>query len=118
MTSDDRRANGPRREEDLITARLDDHIDRFDEHLAHFERFEQNANEQWAELMDVLEGPQVKHLDGTVVRTGGVLDQINQIDKRLSNGGIKIKIPAGAWIAIVVAVIAGLFQIGTALVGG
>ena len=71
-------------------------------------------------ILDVLMGPEQLRMDGTKkrVKEDGLVNKVENTDNRLANGGIKIKLPIGAWFAIFIAVIAGLFQIGAALVGG
>jgi len=110
MTTEDRRDGNGRRDADGITAKLDDHIERF-------EKFETHANERWDQLLHILEGPEIRHLDGSVERDGGVLKEVRDINAIIANGGVRIKLPVGVWAAITVAVISGLFTIAAAVIG-
>ena len=110
MTTDERRDGNGRRVADQITVKLDEHIERFNE-------FETHANERWDQLLHILEGPEIRHLDGTVERVGGVLNEVRDIKTVLANGGVKIKLPVGVWAAIVVAVVSGMFTVAAAVIG-
>jgi len=110
VTTEDRRNGNGRRTTDKIVATLDEHIERFNE-------FEIHSNERWDQLLHILEGPTIRHLDGTVERIGGVLDEIRDIKTVLANGGVRIKLPVGVWAAITVAVISGVFTVAAAVIG-
>jgi hypothetical protein len=63
---------------------------------------------------DALLGTPELQMDGTVVRLeDGLVSQMGQIQKQLSNGGVKVKIPKSVWAAILAAIISGVFQILT-----
>lgn len=66
-------------------------------------------------LVAVLEGEQRIMPSGTVTRTGGLISEVENLTKKLSNGGIKIKIPPPVWAAVVVAIITGLFNVWAAM---
>ena len=66
-------------------------------------------------LVAVLEGEQRIMPSGSVTRTGGLINEVAQLTKKLSNGGIKIKIPPAVWVAIVVAIITGAFNVWAAI---
>ena len=110
MTTDERRNGNGRRDADELTAKLDEHIQRFD-------KFETHANERWDQLLHILEGPEIRHLDGSIERSGGLLDEIKDINAVIANGGVRIKLPPAVWGAIGVAVISGLFTIAAAVIG-
>ncbi len=97
------RRNGERRNDDqTLSAKLDAHIHDFD---------------AFQERIDVgLLGTEDLQMDGTVVRTGGLVDQVQAIDERLANGGVRVKLPVTAWVAIIVAIVAGVAQVLAALV--
>jgi len=108
--TDDRRDGNGRRTTDEINTKLDAHIERFTE-------FEGMVAAQWSDLLEILEGPEVKRLDGSTKRSGGVLDDLSDIKHQLSNGGVKIKLPAGVWAAIGVAIVSGMFTVAAAVIG-
>jgi hypothetical protein len=65
---------------------------------------------------DALLGTPELQMDGTVVRLeDGLVSQMGQIQKQLSNGGVKVKIPKSVWAAIMAAIISGVFQVVTAV---
>lgn len=85
-----------------------------------------------AQIIDVLEGPEKPRPFGQPpTRDDGLVDavaiiqatqvtqgrDISAIKETLGNGGIKIKIPPGAWVAIIVAIITGLFNIAAVFAG-
>ncbi len=105
----DRRDGNGRRVTDEINAKLDAHIERFTE-------FEGIVTAQWSDLLDILEGPEQRSLDGSVERSGGVLEDIGDIKHQLSNGGVKVRLPVGVWAALILAVVGGAFTIIAALV--
>lgn len=78
--------------------------------------FEQKAERQWDFLADLLEGAPVRHFDNTVSREGGLIREIDAIRRQLNNGGVRVKLPIGAWVAIVVASIGGFATIISALI--
>jgi len=108
--TDDRRDGNGRRTTDEINTKLDSHIERFTE-------FEEMVAGQWFDLIEILEGPEIRRLDGSTERTGGVLDDLSDIKHQLSNGGVRIKLPVGVWAAISVAIVSGLFTVVAAVVG-
>jgi len=110
MTTEDRREGNGRRMDDEFTAKLDDHIVRFNE-------FEVDANNRWDQLLHILEGPEIRRLDGSVERDGGVLKEVRDINAIIANGGVRIKLPVGVWGAIIVAVLSGIFTVVAAVVG-
>jgi len=110
MTTEDRRDGNGRRDTDELTVTLNEHIDRFN-------AFETDANKRWDQLLHILEGPEIRHLDGSVERVGGVLQEIRDINKVIANGGVRIKLPVGVWAAITVAVISGVFTVAAAVIG-
>ena len=78
------------------------------------------------QIIDILEGPAVPQPFGQpATRNDGLVDavasvkdtqlvqgkDITEIKERLGNGGIKLKLPVGAWVAIAVAIIAGMAQV-------
>ncbi len=69
-------------------------------------------------ILDVLMGSTYTEPDGTVIRrkSEGLVAKVERIDTRLINGGVKVRLPVMAWVAIVVAVIGGGFQIAAALI--
>lgn len=84
------------------------------------------------QIVDILEGPEVKQPFGQpATRSDGLVDAVAQVQtvqtdlskgikeikEGLANGGIKIRLPAAAWIAITIAIIAGVFQVAAAWVG-
>lgn len=86
------------------------------EHIAEFKNFEKKVDSNWEDLTDMLEGKKVTHLGGVQQREGGLLADIDTIKKQLANGGVRIRLPAMAWGAIWVALIAGVFQIVNTLI--
>jgi hypothetical protein len=75
-----------------------------------------------SQIIDILEGPEIAQLGGPPIRNDGLVDKVNTItekvagiEEKLGNGGIKVKLPGPAWVAIVVAIIAGLAQVIAAL---
>ena len=66
-------------------------------------------------LVGVLEGEQKIMPSGLVTRTGGLIEEVANLTRKLSNGGIKIRIPTPVWVAIVVAIITGLFNVWAAV---
>lgn len=67
-------------------------------------------------LIEALEGSPKRLPSGAIERQGGLIAEVAALTKKLSNGGINIKLPVGAWVAIVVAIIAGVFQVIAAIV--
>ena len=61
--------------------------------------------------LDVMLGPH----DAWGVRQGhkGLVSKVDSIKAQLSNGGVRVKLPAGLW-ALLVAITTGLFGIGIA----
>ena len=68
-------------------------------------------------LINVLEGTPRVMPSGRIEYTGGLISEVQAITKAMGNGGVKVKLPAAAWAAIIVAIITGIFNIGSALVG-
>jgi hypothetical protein len=66
---------------------------------------------QVAEIIDVLDGQEHRHLDGTVYREGGMRAQMDSIYDDSQNGGIKTRI--GLWERLFVAAVGA----GGAVVG-
>jgi hypothetical protein len=85
-------------------------------------QLEKNVNQ----IIDVLEGAAVPQLfDQPAVRNDGLVDKVDTlvsdmatVKDALGNGGVKVRLPVGAWVAIVVAVVAGVSQIIAAIAGG
>lgn len=69
-------------------------------------------------LFDALLGQRVQKVDGSVVRDteAGIEHKVDYVYQKVSNGGVRVKLPVGAWVAIVVAIIAGVFQVLAAFV--
>ncbi len=67
-------------------------------------------------LIRVLEGETVTMPSGRIHYEGGLISEVAQLTKKLSNGGIRIKVPVMGWVAIAAAIIAGLFNVWAALV--
>jgi len=70
--------------------------------------------ENQAKFFDVLLGPE----DAWGVRQSeqGMVHKVDRIDETLTNGGVKVRLPVAVWVAVVAAIIAGLFQVVAALV--
>jgi hypothetical protein len=68
-------------------------------------------------LIEVLEGVAVVMPSGVVVREGGLIHEVTQLNKQIGNGGVKIQVPPAVWVAIVVAVISGAFSVWAAIAG-
>jgi len=69
-----------------------------------------------ARIIDVLMGPLDELSNGRKTEEG-LVAKVEKIDSRLTNGGVKIRLPAAAWAAIGVAIIAGAAQVIAAIVG-
>lgn len=65
-------------------------------------------------------GQPILDLEGTYVRDteAGMQHKVDYVYAKVNNGGIKIKLPLGLWVAIVVAVIGLVGNIASALLGG
>jgi hypothetical protein len=66
-------------------------------------------------LINALEGTPRMMPSGTTIREGGLISEVAALTKKLSNGGINIRLPAAAWVAIVVAIITGIFNVWAAI---
>ena len=66
-------------------------------------------------ILDVMLGPEDTW--GVRQTEQGTVYKVERIDNTLRNGGVRIRLPAGAWAAIVIAIIAGIFQVAAALAG-
>lgn len=75
-----------------------------------------HSHDEIIRLIEVLEGKAHLMPSGLVMREGGLISEVAALTKRLSNGGINVKLPVGAWVAIGVAIIAGLAQVAAAIV--
>ena len=66
------------------------------------------------------DGKPILDLDGAPIRRTkeGMDHKVNWMYGEMSNGGIRIKLPPGAWVAIIVAIVTGLFNIAAAVAGG
>lgn len=79
-----------------------------------------HSHEEIHQIIDILEGPAIPQLGGPPERRGGLVDQVaeitttvdstqkkvEQIEKRLSNGGIRINLPTWTkWAAFILTVI-------------
>ncbi len=73
-------------------------------------KLEQNQDR----FLDVLLGPEDTW--GKRQTEKGLVHKVDRIDKTISNGGVRVKLPMGVWVAISVAIIAGVFQVVAALV--
>ena len=93
----DERRNGIRRSEDNNVA-------------LRIEKLEANQDR----FLDVLLG--AEDTWGKRQTETGLVHKVDRIDKTLSNGGVRIKLPGAVWVAIGVAIIAGVFQVIAALV--
>lgn len=69
-------------------------------------------------LIEVLEGKATMMPSGRTLYEGGLISEVHELTKAMRNGGFKIKIPVMGWVAIVAAIIAGAFQVWSALVAG
>jgi len=67
-------------------------------------------------LIDVLEGSPRKMPSGEIVREGGLIAEVSELNRSMRNGGVKIKVPPAVWVAIVVAIITGMFNVWAAFV--
>ncbi len=52
---------------------------------------------------------------GMKYRVDTTSDKVDYMYEKFTNGGIRVQLPRGAWVAIVVAIIAGVFQVVAAL---
>lgn len=68
-----------------------------------------------SKFLDVLLGPEDQW--GVRRNEDGLVHKVDRIDRTLRNGGVRIKLPVGVWVAISVAIIAGSFQVLAAVVG-
>jgi hypothetical protein len=81
-----------------------------------------HSHEELGQIIDILEGPEVRQPFGQPsTRTDGLVDQVESLKQlvagirdTLANGGIRVKLPVGAWVAILVAVIAAIAQVWSA----
>ncbi len=71
-------------------------------------------------LFSTLLGPNEQQLDGSLRRRKeqGMEFKVDAMYQAFTNGGVKIRLPAGAWVAIVVAIIGGVSTVAAALFGG
>lgn len=90
---------------------------KFDAHIERFNDFENEVRDQWSALYDLLEGPELRHLDGTRYRTGGLIADIKDIRKQMANGGVKVKLSPGMW-TVLASMVAGIFGILASLIAG
>lgn len=69
-------------------------------------------------IMEALLGPQRLQMDGSRRRDSeqGMIYKVDFMYEKFSNGGMRVKLPVGAWIAILVAIIAGAAQVVAAFV--
>ena len=93
--------------------------------LAPLEHGHPQIQETVDQIVDILEGPAVPQPfgqpsirnDGLVDKVATITIKIVAIEDSLTNGGIRIRLPVAAWIAIGVAVITGIFQVVAAVAG-
>ncbi len=126
--TDDRREDVRRSEDQSLSGKLDDHIEDFNEFksvlltgefvlpsgITANEAVEEHAalHDGQDRILDVLMGPEVEQMDGTKLRNKslGLVAKVEQIDNRLINGGLKVKLPAGLWalLAVITSSVAGI----------
>ena len=72
-----------------------------------------NLESNQDKFMDVLLGPE----DAWGVRKSdkGLVGKVERIDHTLTNGGVRVKLPAGLWV-LLAAITTGLFGVGIALI--
>jgi len=131
--TDDRREDMRRSDDQSLAGKLDDHIEDFNELKSVLLTGEFvlpsgiTANEAVEEhvalhdgqdrILDVLMGPEVEQMDGSKLRNKslGLVAKVEQIDNRLVNGGLKVKLPAGLW-ALLIAITSSLAGIIIAMI--
>ena len=131
--ADDRREKDRRLDDQTLAQKLDSHIERFDDFvnvLASGEMVLPNGKtmletvqehgdlqEGQVRIYDVLMGPNVEQMDGTLRRDkkNSLVGKVEKIDSTLSNGGVRVKLPPGLWVllATITTVLGG---IGIALI--
>ena len=78
---------------------------------------ERRNNDELVAVLDALLGSTSRQMDGTVIRNDdGLLARVDRIERKLDNGGVRIKLPWPAWGAIWVAIIAGVAQVAAAAI--
>lgn len=111
------RRSEDRREEDV---RLAEDVRKMlaEERKKNGERFAErdHVHQEVYRLIEVLEGKSTMMPSGRTVYEGGLISEVAQLSKAMANGGLRIKIPVMGWIAIIVAIIAGVFNVWAALV--
>ncbi len=63
-----------------------------------------------ARFFDLLQGPPLEQLDGTVTRNTdeGIVHKVDYMYDKLANGGVTAKLPLVAWVPIIVAIVGGI----------
>jgi len=131
--TDERRNETRRSEDQTLTDKLDSHIEDFNElktvlltgefvlpsGITANEAVEEHASihETNGRILDVLMGPNQLQMDGTEHRDQslGLVAKVEQIDRRLVNGGLKVRLPVGLW-ALLVAITSSLAGIIIAMI--
>lgn len=112
---DDRRSEDVRLAEEI--AELHALLDAEREHARERYADADHGHREIYRLIEVLEGRATMMPSGRTMYEGGLINEVAQLTKKLSNGGIRIKIPVMAWAAIIAAIIAGLFNVWASVVG-
>jgi hypothetical protein len=76
-----------------------------------------HSHDEISRLIEVLEGKAAIMPSGLIVREGGLISEVSNLTSTMRNGGLRIKLPPAAWVAIFVAIVTGLFNVWAAVAG-